>query len=84
MAGMKNVIPHPFGGKRTPEQVLIDALSECESYEQVVVVAVDKEGAIRTGWSQGSNLEFIGMLTFATERMCQRAAYDPDDPNNDK
>ena len=63
-----NVETHPFGDQRTPKQVLLDCLAECDSYKQVIVVCLDENDDVRTGWSRGTYLNHIGMLGVAAHK----------------
>ena len=64
---MGTLVTGEFGGKRDPRQVLLDALSECDEYEDLVIVVVDKNKDCRMGWSDGRYLKHIGMMTFAAD-----------------
>lgn len=68
---MKNVTTTVFGdgSKRSCQQVLIDAMEECESYEQIVIVVRDKDSDVRIGFSTGRYTDHIGMLTFAAQEI---------------
>ncbi len=67
---MGDLLTGDFGNEREPRQVLIDALEECDSYAQLVIVVRDKEHDVRMGWSTGRYLDHIGMLQFAVTRFC--------------
>ena len=73
---MGDVKAGDFGGDKSPRQVLLDALDECENYEDLVVVAIDKEGFVRTGWASGFTTTHVGMLAFASQRLIDLARDD--------
>jgi len=66
---MGNLRTTTFGNKRSPEQTLIHALSDVDGVKIAVVVFLDKNDYIQTGWSDGSMLKRIGMMDIAKQQM---------------
>lgn len=66
---MSNVEVATFGAKRTPQQVLIDALNDAESYTDLVFVALDDKGDVVTGWAMGKVTTHLGLLAWAQQRI---------------
>ena len=61
-----------FGDQHTPEQVLLKALQDCKEgspYKSVIVVAIDEDDYITSGWSNSSALSRLGMLDMCMERI---------------
>lgn len=65
-----------FGGKHTPEQVLVDVLNDGNEKKCLVVVYLDGDDYIQTAWSDGSMLGRMGMLDVAKLRMFDSAQED--------
>lgn len=68
-----NVETFSFGGKHTPEQTLISALNNDDDKQCVVIVYLDRDGYVKTVWSDGSMLGRIGMLDVAKTQMLEAA-----------
>ena len=64
-----NISAPAFGGKRDPEQTLFDAMTHIREAKIAVVVYLDKDGFVNTGWSDGSMLKRLGMLDVAKHQM---------------
>ena len=60
-----------FGGHSTPQQLLAEALGEAHTYEEVVIVIMDKDKDCRVGWSTGTHLTYLGLLSFATNQIAK-------------
>lgn len=63
-----------FGNRHTPCQVLIDALHEAEDAKACIVVLLDKDDYIRTGWSDAWTTTRVGLLEFAKQRIIALAS----------
>lgn len=72
------VTTHSFGDRHTPQQVLIDALEQADDMQVVVIVYLDKEDFIHSGWSDGSSLKRIGMLETVKSSILE-SQDEPDD-----
>lgn len=73
---MTNVEAVKFGNKVTPQQALLGTLNEATDMDCVVIVYVDREGYIRTSWSNSSMLKRLGMMQVASNRMIELAQED--------
>lgn len=60
-----------FGGKRNPQQTVINAVDIAQDAEIAVVVIKTKDGYIDTGWSDGCLTSRLGMLDLAKRQMIQ-------------
>lgn len=49
----------------TPLSLLTNALESVSDKEQVIVISIDNEGYIKTGWSDGGGVRTIGLLEVA-------------------
>ena len=67
-----NVETVEFGDEKTPSQVLYDALAKADEWQQIIVIGLDSDNDVCTGWSTGRYLNHIGMLTQATHMLCAR------------
>jgi len=65
-----------FGNRHTPRQLLIDALEKVEKAKMAVLIYVDENDYIISGWSDGSLLKRIGMLDVAKLRMIESGSED--------
>lgn len=57
-----------FGEDLTPEQILLDALSQ---RPDAVVLVVRKGTKVGAAWSDGSKLEYLGMLEFGKSQIME-------------
>lgn len=69
-----------FGDKRNAQQTLLEAMNHVDSdTKMVVIVALDKDDAIHTAWSDGSLLKRLGLCDIVKDSMIAFAANNPDD-----
>lgn len=73
MGEKSNIRTAVFGGRHSPEQVLLDALNHAEHMQCCVVIYFDKDEFIQTSWSDGSMLQRMGMAQVAALRMLEVA-----------
>lgn len=69
MNKMGNIEVIAFNNKQNPEQVLIDSMEDAKDAKALVVVMLDKDDYILTGWSHGWSTQRIGLLEIAKHRM---------------
>ena len=65
-----------FGGQITPTQLLADTVRLVGGAKCAVLVYLDDDGYIKTGWSDGSLAERLGLLDVAKHRMIVDATED--------
>lgn len=63
-----------FGNKLTPAQLLAGSMSDVEGASLAVLVYVDKDGYVCTGWSDGHLTDRCGILEVAKHRMIVNAS----------
>ena len=69
---MSNIVVLDGTKTFTPEQSLLQALENVDTFDQVAGTAVDKEGRIFCGWSDGSDLAILGMLELMRADVIER------------
>ena len=55
-----------------PRQSILQALERVDDLEQLVWIAIDKEGRAYCGWSDGPDLYVLGMLEIARDDVIRR------------
>ena len=70
-----------FGGKHTPEQVLLNAIEHVHEYgaQCVVVVLLDGDDYIQTSHSDGSATTKVGLLEWGKRRLMAMCEGENDD-----
>lgn len=53
----------------TTHSLLENAFNNAENFEQVVVITIDNEGYVQTGWSDGGGIRTIGLLEVAKQQI---------------
>ncbi len=60
-----------FGGKLTPEQLLLRCMEKASTTKIVCVVMLDGDDYILTGASDGSSLKMLGLLEVFKARLLE-------------
>ena len=60
-----------FGGKRTPRQVLAEAIGNADDIRVCVIIYCTNDDFIHTTWSDGDSLLRIGLMHHASQVMSE-------------
>ena len=71
MSQMTNVHVIPFGENIDPKRLMLDIYNEMGDVKAAVVIYLDEDGGINTGWSSAPITERLGMMEFAKARMIE-------------
>jgi hypothetical protein len=74
---MTSITGAAFGGKHSPQALLSQALGDAQSFRRVVIVAVDHDGCTFCGWSEGSEIEAMGMFAHGAAAMHDELSEEP-------
>lgn len=71
------LVTREFGGRHSPQQVLVDAMQYVDGAQCLVVAFIDKDGYICSSWSDSSVTTRLGVLDVAKHRMIDLSKEQP-------
>lgn len=59
-------------GVVTPKSLLQSALNHIDDKEIIVVISIDNDGYVATGWSEGGSIRTLGLLEVAKTQLIEK------------